>query len=319
MRKTAVVSGSTGFIGTFLCAHLLSLDYQVIGLTRSDVSQLDKKKVDLLKGVDFIKGDLKYDLSQILNKVSSKVERGFEFYHLAWGGNNGLSDMDFFEQSLNLLVTENLYNAVNDLGASVFVHVGSMEEAFAKFYLDIPFKNSGFYNRHIIYAEAKRMSKVLLERIAGNCKIVFVDNSHVMGPLDTKDSFLQVTLTKMIEGQNDFIMSKGDQIFDCISVFDLVRIYVLAADKGKHLTEYWAGSGGARPLKEYVLMLSKLFPNSSFDFRFGELPYNDIILDLEVFSVEKMIYDLEYVPKVSFSRMSSNLKDFLSQGKIEIL
>jgi nucleoside-diphosphate-sugar epimerase len=319
MRKTAVVSGSTGFIGTFLCAHLLSLDYHVIGLTRANVSRLDKRKRMLLQGVHFIQGDLKHDLDYIIESLSSKVQKGFEFYHLAWGGSNGLSDMDFYEQSLNLSVTKRLYLSVDALGASTFVFVGSMEEAFAENYLDVSFTQRGFYNRHIIYAEAKRMAKILLKNISLNCKVIFVDNSHVMGPLDNKDSFLQVTLSKMIEGNTEFIMSKGDQNFDCISVFDLVRVYVIAAEKGVHLNQYWAGSGNPRPLKEYVLALSQLFPKSSFNFRFGELAYNDIVLDLKVFSVERVVKDLEYVPRVSFNEMAANLKTYLSQGTIEIL
>ena len=47
-----------------------------------------------------------------------------------------------------------------------------------------------------------------------------------MGPNDDKDSFLQVTLQKLIDNQ-ELIFSSGEQLFDVISLEDCAYGYFL--------------------------------------------------------------------------------------------
>jgi nucleoside-diphosphate-sugar epimerase len=69
-----------------------------------------------------------------------------------------------------------------------------------------------------------------------------------MGEDDDKDSFLQVTLQKLINGE-DLIFSSGEQIFDVISLEDCARGYYLICEKGIPGEEYWVGSGEPKKLR----------------------------------------------------------------------
>jgi nucleoside-diphosphate-sugar epimerase len=137
-------------------------------------------------------------------------------------------------------------------------------------------------------------------------------NSHVMGPNDDKDSFLQVTLQKLIDG-DELIFSTGEQIFDVISSYDCALAYKLIGEKGKSHGEYWIGSGEARPLKEYVKIMASLYPSGQ-ELQFGKFQYNDISLTLEDFSIQKLSEDTGFTPTMSYEKTVHQLYDWLTKG-----
>ncbi|MDD4274324.1 MAG: hypothetical protein PHG14_11420 [Desulfobacter postgatei] len=65
--------------------------------------------------------------------------------------------------------------------------------------------------------------------------------------------------------------------------------------KGQPGQNYWVGSGQARPLKEYVKTMASLYPSGQ-PLRFGEMPYNDISLKKEDFSIESLTRDTGFFP-----------------------
>ena len=137
-------------------------------------------------------------------------------------------------------------------------------------------------------------------------------NSHVMGPNDDKDSFLQVTLQKLIDGE-ELIFSTGEQIFDVISSYDCALAYKLIGEKGKPCQEYWIGSGEARPLKEYVKIMADLYPSGK-ELQFGKFQYNDISLTLQDFSIQKLTQDTGFTPSMTYEKTVHQLYGWLTKG-----
>ena len=138
-----------------------------------------------------------------------------------------------------------------------------------------------------------------------------------MGPLDNKDSFLQVTLGKLFS-KDELVFSTGEQFFDCISVFDLARAYFLVAQKGHNGKEYWIGSGKARKLKDYVKIMYDLYPSGK-DLKFGHYKYNDISLSVEDFSIEELTADTGFKPLNTYENTVNNLAKFLKYNKIDLI
>jgi nucleoside-diphosphate-sugar epimerase len=186
-----------------------------------------------------------------------------------------------------------------------------MEEAFTKKYLELDYKKNNQYNRHVIYSVAKMAAKAALKINALQLGIdfIYVLHSHVMGPDDDKNSFLQVTLQKLISC-SELIFSAGDQYFDVISISDCSAGYYEICQKGKSGDDYWVGSGDPRRLREYVERMYKLFPSGQ-DMQFGKLPYNDIVLDKDVFSINKITEDTDYKPIKTYEETVKELHDYL--------
>lgn len=139
-------------------------------------------------------------------------------------------------------------------------------------------------------------------------EVLFGTNSHVMGPGDDKDSFLQVALGKILR-KEDIAMSSGDQIFDVINVKDCAKAYVAIAKKGNLGASYLIGSGSPRKLKQYVEEMNELFP--SVTIQYGSMPFNDVLLDKKVFSIDRLIADTDFSPSLSFSSSVVELANYL--------
>lgn len=128
---------------------------------------------------------------------------------------------------------------------------------------------------------------------------------HVVGAYDDKDSFLQTILNKLVK-EEPLVFSTGEQMFDVVSVEDCVLGYYLICTSGVPGKEYWVGSGEPRPLKEYIERMYRLYPSAQ-TLQFGKMPYNDIRLSAEDFSIDKLTRDMGYLPKMSYEETVGEL------------
>ena len=297
-----IVSGATGFIGSAFVKNLIDEDFKVIALGRKNFGDILPYRQILLKGASYIKIDLK-DIDQLGAKLASRnilLEPNCVFFHLAWGGNLKLSDLDLELQISNVSKSVSALEEALKIGCKKFIHVGSMEEEFALKYLTLDYRNTHYWNRHLIYAIAKISAKnaVMLKSIELGIDFIFVNHSHVMGPGDDKDSFLQVTLQNLLNS-NELVFTSGDQNFDVISLSDCIEAYKLICRNGKTGASYWVGSGDPRLLREYVERMYSLFPSNK-QLLFGALPYNDVLLEKHVFSTKQLELDTNFKPKMSY-------------------
>jgi nucleoside-diphosphate-sugar epimerase len=258
-------------------------------------------------------------MRDILRLPEASASLGWEtgdecvFFNLAWGGVTQLSDLNVQAQLSNVISAVDALNAAYAIGCERFVHVGTMEEAFTYRYLELDHNKNSEYNRHVIYSVAKIAAKYALKLKASQLGIdfIYVLHSHVMAPDDDKDSFLQVTLGKLINGE-ELIFSTGEQLFDVVSASDCVRGYALICEKGLPGKEYWVGSGNPKPLREYVERMYNLYP-SGIEMQFGKLPYNDVKLTEEDFSIAELENDTGYAPRLTYEDIVRELHDSLTR------
>lgn len=315
--KQAIITGATGFIGSHLSNFLAYHGIKVYALGR--------KKINEVPNTTFIKSDLIHyvnvsmqDISMLPNILINEMETLDDcvFFNFAWGGSNGLSDLDVEAQLNNALWTLDAYNVAANLKCSKFIHVGTMEEAFADKYLLKDFHGDNEYNRHLIYSIAKRTSRNLLKTIyhSGGPDLIIASNSHIMGPNDRRDSFLTTVMRHIVENK-PLNLTSCIQNFDVVSVYDCVRAYKLIAEKGINKSEYWIGSGKPQQLKKYVTTMVNMY-SPAIELNFGSMPYNDVILDLDTFSPCKLNNDTGFTCKQSYEDAVRDLYQFVANGII---
>lgn len=310
--NTAIVSGATGFIGSTLVNYLLNKNYKVIALGRKSFSDIKLSRLKPHKNLIYIKIDMKniYNLKNIIDKnYKNFITRNSYFYHFAWGGKDNLSDMNVKYQLKNVIWTNAALNVSEKIGIKKFIFVGTMEEEFTKKYLNLNYKEDSFYNRHVIYALAKLAARKTLKASFNQkkIKIIFATNSHVMGPKDDRDSFLQTTLKKVLLNE-DLILAPCDQYFDVISSLDCARAYRLIGERGRNFENYWIGSGNPRILKEYVKIIAKMY-NYEKNLNFSGLSINEIPLNKNDFSIENLKQDTGFNPSMTFEDTVKHLKE----------
>ena len=311
--KKAIITGSTGFIGSAFVEFLVSKGIDVLAIGRKDLNDVSKIRRKRIKDATYLNLDMKNisKLSEKISEIKWSVGDDCVFFNLAWGGETKLSDLNIHSQMQNVAWCVNALETSEKIGCSRFIQVGTMEEAFTHKYIKLDHHKNDQYNRHVIYSVAKIAAKYALKLKASNMGIdyIYVLHSHVMGEDDDKDSFLQVTLQKLVNG-DDLVFSSGEQFFDVISLSDCSLGYYLICEKGKSDEENWVGSGNPRKLREYVERMFELFPSKK-KMEFGKLPYNDIILEKEDFSIANLADHTGYKPLMTYEKTVKELHDSL--------
>jgi len=313
--KKAIVTGATGFIGSIFVELLVSKGIDVLALGRKSFSNLPFYKKEKLKGATYLCLDMNAISTLDKEILKLKWDNGDDcvFFNLAWGGKDRLSDLDIEAQLNNVTYSVEALSISAKMGCRRFIQVGTMEEAFTYKYLRLDHHHHSQYNRHVIYSVAKIVANYALQLKSEQLGIeyIYVMNSHVMGPGDDKDSFLQVTLEKLVKGE-DLIFSSGEQYFDVVSVQDCALGYYLICEKGRPGEQYLVGSGDPCRLREYVERMYALFPSNK-PMQFGKLPYNDVILSPEIFSIELLSEHTGYKPTMSYEQTVTNLYEYIFQ------
>ena len=307
--KKAIVTGATGFIGSAFVEYLSRRGVEVLALGRRRQKDIRTGRRKKLRGTKYLQLDMN-DISclpEVLDEMGWRAGDECVFFNLAWGGVRGLSDLDVAAQLRNVAQAVSALDAASQIGCARYIQVGTMEEAFTQKYLELDYHQHNQFNRHVIYSVAKMTARKAVEVRASQqgMDFIYVLHSHVMGPDDDKDSFLQVTLQKLMRGE-ELIFSSGEQYFDVISVEDCALGYYLICENGKPGKTYWVGSGEPQRLREYVERMYALFPSEK-EMQFGKLSYDDIVLEKEVFSIASLVEDTGYQPMMTFEETVSAL------------
>lgn len=312
--KQAIVTGATGFIGSAFVEYLGGRGIEVLALGRKQLDVVPLARRNRLADALYVNLDMSAiaRLPEELRRIGWAPGDECVFFNLAWGGNRGLSDLNISAQMRNVAQAVGALDVAKQIGCSRFIQVGTMEEAFTQKYLELDHHKHAQYNRHVIYSVAKMAARRALEVKAAqqHMDFFYVLHSHVMGPDDDKDSFLQVTLQKLMRGE-ELVFSSGEQYFDVISVDDCALGYYLIGQRGKAGQVYWVGSGEPRRLREYVERMYSLFP-SGREMQFGKLPYNDVVLDKAAFSIADLVRDTGYQPAMTYEQTVRALHDHLT-------
>ncbi len=312
--RQAIVSGATGFIGSVLVSTLLQLGVQVVALGRKPWSEIPTLRQDKLSGSSYLQLDMANisKLNDGLARQHINLSTDCVFYNLAWWGKERVSDQDVRSQLANVSQGLAALTTCSELGVKRFIQVGSMEEEFARLYLQLDHRKHTYYNRHLIYGLAKLTARRALFQKSLDLPIDFIYaiNPYVIGPDDDKDSFLQVTLQKLLS-QESLSFSSGEQLFDVIDVVDCARAYESIGRLGRRSASYWVGSGRPRPLKEYVEEMYSLYPSGQ-PMNFGAAPFNDVKLDESVFCNKSLLEDTDFSVSVTFKESVRRLRDSLA-------
>lgn len=314
--KGAIITGATGFIGSRLARLLAKEGIKVIALGRKNRSEINPLRLPNIPNLEYFQVPME-NIENLVDTLKNQDVRDFVFYHFAWGGSLGLSDLSIHNQYANLIYSVNAFRVAEKLGCSKFIHVGTMEEAFVKPYLNLDFHTDSHFNRHTVYALAKKATRDILkaESIQAKTDLIIATNSHVMGPNDSRDSFLFMVLKKILNGE-DVEMTSGKQTFDSISVNDCAMAYKIIGEKGKRNSEYWIGTGNPRSLREYVECMAKVYPPKN-PIKFGVIAHGDVILPKEVFDVDLLEKEVGFRCTQSFESALEEMYRWQKYGEIK--
>lgn len=289
--KRAVITGGTGFIGSWLIDKLVSEGVEVTVLVRNPEKALKALTLQhsLVKIVEYN--------SEEYQKLYRTDKDADVFYHLAWEGVSTRLKNESDLQLNNIRFSLEMLKLAFDLRVKRFIGTGTVAEyAFSENILNV----NGRQTPNDMYGAAKTATHYMLETMARNLQVPFnwAVIPSTFGEGRREDNIITYTIISLLRGQRPqygHLM----QMWDFLYVKEVVRALYLIGEKGKVNKTYGIGSGIFKPLKDYIEQIRDII-NPDLELGIGEIPS----LSDKTFSSCVSIYDItkdtNFVPEVTF-------------------
>lgn len=287
----AVVTGASSMIASALIRLLVSEGHEVYALCRPGSDKLG----NIVKNerVHIVYADIS-DITAVGQSIGCGCDA---FFHFAWGGTSGAQRNDSRVQSENIRYTLDAVELAHSLGCEVFIGAGSQAEygrADGKISPDTPCFPENAYG-------ASKLAAGQLSRIACakyGIRHIWARILSVYGVGDNDFTITVSSLKKMLAGQTAQF-TPAEQMWDFLYCDDAANAFYLMAKSGRDGAVYTLGSGVARPLKEYIMLMHKA-SGTDGNIEIGALPYNDKQVMYLCADISALTADTGFVPQVSY-------------------
>ncbi len=287
----AVVTGASSMIASALIRLLVGEGHEVYALCRPGSDKLD----NIIKNerVHIVYADIS-DITAVGQSIGCGCDA---FFHFAWGGTSGAQRNDSRVQSENIRYTLDAVELAHSLGCEVFIGAGSQAEygrADGKISPDTPCFPENAYG-------ASKLAAGQLSRIACakyGIRHIWARILSVYGVGDNDFTITVSSLKKMLAGQTAQF-TPAEQMWDFLYCDDAANAFYLMAKSGMDGAVYTLGSGVARPLKEYIMLMHKA-SGTDGNIEIGALPYNVKQVMYLCADISALTADTGFVPQVSY-------------------
>ncbi len=227
MKKTAFVTGGTGFLGINLIRALCEKNWSVTALHRptSNLKYLKDLPIKLAEGSITAKASLEKAIPQNTEVV----------FHLA-GDTNMWSKNNARQTAINVDGTRNMIDVSVAKGVATFIHTSSISAWGSATGLIDENTSQQAENSWINYERTKWLGEQeALKGMEKGLKVVIINPGSIVGPFDTN------SWAKMFFALRDGKVPgvpPGDNSF--VHVNDVVQAHILAVEKGKSGHNYLA-------------------------------------------------------------------------------
>jgi UDP-glucose 4-epimerase len=261
-----LVTGATGFVGSWLVRRLLTDGHSVAALTRP--ARELRRIHTLLPSIVQIEGDL-----SCISKSRSAIQSfGPEaVFHLGWtGGNSSRFLNDPAQVYENVPGSLDLMRVAAEAGASTFVNFGSCAE-YGQYC--IPVRESDPALPTNLYGSAKHCVEQMGLALAPILGLRFVSLRlfWAFGPADDESRLVPSLIQKMLLGERH-AMTKGEQVWDYLYIDDVIEAVVRVANTPSAKGVFNLGSGRPERLRDVAEQIARMAGDMSL-LGLGDIPY----------------------------------------------
>ena len=256
--KKAIVSGSTGLVGSSVVKFLIEKKINVLCLGRKELSDEDLIK-KFGQNITYLAIDMD-DIESLPEKVKTidfEIGQQCVFFNFAWKGEKSLTDGGFDKQFKNSINSSKAVKIAKILGCLKFVNCGTMQESIAEISIN---NNSKFNNSQRDYSISKIATRDMCLMIAYLEKIDYV-HTRLSVPFDPKvenSGYISNVINNIINGK-EYSKPKNDELFDITHIDDVANAYYLIGLNGQNKSDYYIGASSPMTLNEYFQITEKFY------------------------------------------------------------
>ena len=250
IKKKALITGATGFIGSNLVDYLLDENWQVCCLLRSsskieNLSEKARKETFI-----YYLEDDNANISLLLREINPDV-----VFHLA-----GLTIEQHLQVDIRRLIESNITFGVQLVEAMVenkiksFVNTGTSWQHY----------QNSTYSPTCLYAATKEAFYKILKfyQETADLKVITLKLFGTYGKNDNRNKIFSL-IKEASETQKIIKMTPGEQLVNMVHIKDVVKCYNIAAkylinDNSEYFGEYAVSSDENYKLKDFVKLYEKI-------------------------------------------------------------
>ena len=261
-RKTFLVTGGTGFIGSNICQLLVNANHSVKifdNNSRGSISKIKKIK----RKIKFIKGDIrnKESLKRALKNTDAVIHlayiNGTKYFY-----RNPVLVLDIAIKGILNIIEACIKNRIKEL------YLASSSEVYQtplKIPTDEqePLKIPDIFNPRYSYGGGKILTELMGVHYGKKYfkKLIIFRPHNVYGPDMGSDHVIPefIKRFKTLKRKKFKIQGTGNEIRSFIYIEDFIDAFKLILKRGKHLNIYNIGTSEKIKIKELAFRLSRIF------------------------------------------------------------
>jgi len=261
-KKTFLVTGGTGFIGSNICKLLIKKNYKVI-IFDNNFRGSEKKIKQIKSKVNFIKGDIRN--KELLSKSMKNVDA---VIHLAYV--NGTKH--FYSKPVMILdiAIKGIFNVIEGCIENNIkeLYLASSSEVYQTPH-KVPTDESeslkipDIFNPRYSYGGGKILTELMGIHYGKKFfkKLVIFRPHNVYGSNMGNEHVVPEFINRFKSLKNKIfkIQGTGNEVRSFIHIEDFIQAFNLILNKGKHLNIYNIGTSEKVKIKELAYKLSKIF------------------------------------------------------------
>jgi len=261
-KKTFLVTGGTGFIGSNICELLVKKNYKVKIFDNNSRGNLNKIK-KIRKKIKFIKGDIR-DREPLI-RASKNTDA---IIHLAY-----INGTKYFYTKPVLVLDVAVKGIINVIEACITNRIKELYLASSSEVYQTPnkiptdehesLKIPNIFNPRYSYSGGKILTELMGIHYGKKYfkKLIIFRPHNVYGPNMGYEHVIPefIKRFKSLKNRNFKIKGTGNEVRSFIYIEDFLSAFGQILDKGKHLNVYNIGTNEKIKIKDLAYKLSKFF------------------------------------------------------------
>jgi nucleoside-diphosphate-sugar epimerase len=276
--KRILVTGASGFVGSFLIPKMIESGHQVLSISRTSIAavSLSDKNYQICS----------LNETNLIEDFSPQIVVNLATF------SSSTDDIESQKNIIdsNIIFLSNLLHVIKNLKIELFINTGTFAEYFS---------NDGEFDPAYFYSATKTAGRFIIKYFSKSYsfKTVNVIPYSIYGPNDKRKKLIH-TLLDSLDSELAVKTTEGKQILDFVYIDDVINAYLAIINKADLLEDemvFKIGTGKGVTIRELVSEI-EIITGKKANIFWGAIPYRKRDIMIAVADITNAKKNLDWEP-----------------------